>query len=122
MKRCSMSLVIWEIQIKTEILYTNKNGYNQNDNSQDVKHLEFLYTVDLKCDNFETPFWFLKKLNTHLPHEAAASVPRYLPKRNKRNGRHRIGQITVTTPHPKTSTLRSLEPVIMLLYTAKGLL
>lgn len=53
MKRCSMSLVIWEIQIKTEILYTNKNGYNQNDNSQDVKHLEFLYTVDLKCDNFE---------------------------------------------------------------------
>lgn len=57
MKRCSMSLVIWEIQIKTEILYSNKNGYNQNDKlpsvGEDVKHLEFSYTVDLKCDNFE---------------------------------------------------------------------
>ena len=77
MKRCSVLLIIREIQIKATKSYHHppvkmaiiKNNKNNNV-GDDVEKREPLHTVGINV-NWKTVRWFLKNLKTELPYDPA---------------------------------------------------
>ena len=87
MKRCSVLLIIREIQIKATksyyhppvkmaIIKNNKNN-NVGDN---VEKRQPLHTVGINV-NWKTVRWFLKKLKTELPYDPAIPFLVYIKKK-----------------------------------------